>query len=129
LKKLRLKIQKNSENSHQSEWDNPSISARGNSSIHGMERRRRKAGNEALSKLARAFVETDASLLEINPLVLTKDNTLLAVDAKLSIDDNALFRQKEIADFYDPSQSPPMKLRPMKMDWLSSPWREKLVAW
>lgn len=57
-----------------------------------------------LQSLARVFKEIDAELLEINPLVLTREGHLSAIDAKISIDDNALFRQKEIADFYDPSQ-------------------------
>lgn len=61
-------------------------------------------GKKIFTSIAKAFVETDASLLEINPLVETLDHELLALDAKLSIDDNALFRQKEIASFYDPSQ-------------------------
>jgi succinyl-CoA synthetase beta subunit len=47
-----------------------------------------------LEKLARLYWETDASLAEINPLATTRDGTVLAVDAKLVIDDNALFRQK-----------------------------------
>lgn len=65
-----------------------------------------KDGMRLAANLAKAFVETDASLLEINPLVLTKENTLVALDVKLSIDDNAIFRQKEIAAFYDPTQVP-----------------------
>jgi succinyl-CoA synthetase beta subunit len=54
--------------------------------------------------VAKAFIETDASLLEINPLVESTDGKLWALDAKLSIDDNALYRQPEIAGFYDPTQ-------------------------
>lgn len=54
--------------------------------------------------LCRCFIDTDASLLEINPLVQTPQNDLLALDAKLAIDDNALFRQPDIAAMYDPSQ-------------------------
>lgn len=56
------------------------------------------------TNLARAFMECDASLLEINPLVETHEGELIALDAKLSVDDNALYRQPEIASFYDPSQ-------------------------
>lgn len=56
--------------------------------------------------LAKAFVETDAALLEINPLVETVEGNLLALDAKLSLDENALYRQPEIEAFYDPSQLP-----------------------
>jgi succinyl-CoA synthetase beta subunit len=63
-----------------------------------------KQGAAIAEGLARCFIETDASLLEINPLVETKEGQLLALDAKLTIDDNALFRQQEIASFYDPTQ-------------------------
>lgn len=61
-------------------------------------------GKVILSGLAKAFVEKDASLLEINPLVETKDGHLSALDAKLSIDENALYRQPYIQGFYDPTQ-------------------------
>lgn len=52
----------------------------------------------------KAFIEKDASLLEINPLALDAHNKLWAVDAKLSVDDNALFRHKDIAAYFDPTQ-------------------------
>lgn len=61
-------------------------------------------GKKIIAALSRAFVETDASLFEINPLVETEEGHLIALDAKLSVDDNALFRQKEIASFYDKTQ-------------------------
>jgi len=51
-------------------------------------------------------LECDGDLLEINPLIKTPEGELIALDAKLSVDDNALFRQAEIAEFYDPSQVP-----------------------
>lgn len=63
-----------------------------------------KKGMRATASLAKAFIDTDASLLEINPLVETVDGEIWAIDAKLSVDDNALFRQKEISSFYDASQ-------------------------
>jgi succinyl-CoA synthetase beta subunit len=63
-----------------------------------------KTGMKIASGVARAFIECDASLLEINPLVETPDEKLWAIDAKLSVDDNAIFRQPEIAAFYDPTQ-------------------------
>lgn len=61
-------------------------------------------GRKIAQGLAKAFIETDASLLEINPLIKTPSGELFALDAKLSVDDNALFRQQEIASFYDPTQ-------------------------
>ena len=55
----------------------------------------------------RAFRDNDATMLEINPLVVTKDDKVLALDAKMSFDDNALFRRHNIVDMNDPSQSDP----------------------
>jgi malate-CoA ligase subunit beta len=55
----------------------------------------------------RAFRDCDATMLEINPLVVTKDDKVLALDAKMSFDDNALFRRRNIVDMNDPSQSDP----------------------
>jgi succinyl-CoA synthetase beta subunit len=67
-----------------------------------------------IANLAKAFIKTDASLAEINPLVVTKDGTLLAIDAKFNFDDNALFRQKEIAAMEDESQEQPLDVRAKK---------------
>ncbi|ABI60950.1 malate--CoA ligase subunit beta [Granulibacter bethesdensis] len=55
----------------------------------------------------RAFRDHDATMLEINPLVLTKDDRILALDAKMSFDDNALFRRNNVANMHDPSQDDP----------------------
>ncbi len=65
-----------------------------------------KQGMSLAKGLAKAFMESDASLLEINPLVETESGDLLALDAKLSVDENALYRQKEIDSFYDATQIP-----------------------
>jgi succinyl-CoA synthetase beta subunit len=70
----------------------------------GWKKEQAKLGRKLAAGLAKAFIETDASLLEINPLISTPTGEILALDAKLSIDDNALFRQQEIATFYDPTQ-------------------------
>ncbi len=61
-------------------------------------------GRNVAKALAKVFVESDASMIEINPLVETKQGELIALDAKCSIDDNALFRQPIIAGLYDPTQ-------------------------
>jgi succinyl-CoA synthetase beta subunit len=63
-----------------------------------------KMGAHIAKGVAKAFIDTDASLLEINPLIESKEGKLWALDAKLSIDDNALFRQPEITSFYDHTQ-------------------------
>jgi succinyl-CoA synthetase beta subunit len=70
----------------------------------GWKKETAKQGIEVGKALAKAFIETDADLLEINPLVETAEGSIWAVDAKLSIDDNALYRQKEIARFFDSTQ-------------------------
>jgi succinyl-CoA synthetase beta subunit len=63
-----------------------------------------KIGAQIAKGVAKAFIDTDASLLEINPLIESPDGKLWALDAKLSVDDSALFRQSEIAAFYDHTQ-------------------------
>jgi succinyl-CoA synthetase beta subunit len=70
----------------------------------GWEGKARKQGMQVAAAVAKAFMDLDGSLLEINPLVLSKEGDIWALDAKLSIDDNALFRHPEIASYYDPSQ-------------------------
>ena len=67
-----------------------------------------------LQKLARCFLDTDASLAEINPLVRTTDDSLLALDAKFSFDDNALFRHPELVEYRDPAEADPLETRAAK---------------
>jgi len=67
-----------------------------------------------MSNLARAFLKYDASLAEINPLVVTRDGKLLAIDAKFNFDDNALFRHKDIEAMADESQERPLDVRAHK---------------
>ncbi len=59
---------------------------------------------DLFTKLYKVFIETDASLVEINPLVITSDGKLLALDGKMTFDDNALFRQPEILALNEPSE-------------------------
>lgn len=54
--------------------------------------------------IAKMFVEKDLSLIEINPLVITQEGNLLCLDAKINVDDNALFRQAELNELRDPTQ-------------------------
>lgn len=70
-----------------------------------------KQGMQMIKHLVKAFAETDASLLEINPLIETKNGELLALDAKLVVDENALFRQPELKAFFDPTQVSPLEAR------------------
>ncbi len=64
--------------------------------------------------LAKAFIKYDASLAEINPLVVTKDGKLIAIDAKFNFDDNALFRHNDIVAMEDESQEKPLDVRAKK---------------
>ena len=65
---------------------------------------------QLMTGLYRAFTAKDASLAEINPLVVTADNRLLALDAKMNFDDNALFRRKEVAALRDKDEEDPLEV-------------------
>jgi succinyl-CoA synthetase beta subunit len=69
-----------------------------------------------LTALYRAFIETDASLIEINPLVVTKDNRVICLDAKMSFDDNALLRHPDIRELRDPNEEDPAETEAAKFD-------------
>jgi succinyl-CoA synthetase beta subunit len=69
-----------------------------------------------LNSLYRAFVETDASLIEINPLVITRDGSVVCLDAKISFDDNGLFRHPEIRELRDPNEEDPAETEASKFD-------------
>jgi len=73
----------------------------------------RPAG-DLVSRLYRLFVEKDCSLAEINPLAITGDGRVLAVDAKLAFEDDALFRHPELRDLDDPTQEDEFELRARK---------------
>jgi succinyl-CoA synthetase beta subunit len=67
-----------------------------------------------LQALYRAFLDTDASLLEINPCVLTGDGRLVALDAKMTFDDNGLFRHKELRELRDLDEEDPLEVEASK---------------
>jgi succinyl-CoA synthetase beta subunit len=68
------------------------------------------------SALARCFVEADCSLAEINPLVVLQSGKLLALDAKIGFDDNALFRHPDLRELRDPSEEDPREIEAAKYD-------------
>jgi succinyl-CoA synthetase beta subunit len=70
-----------------------------------------RSADKFMRALGRLFVDLDSSLLEINPLVVTKAGDLLALDAKISFDDNALFRHPQLAELRDVSEEDPNELR------------------
>jgi len=67
-----------------------------------------------LDSVYRAFIETDASMIEINPLILTKGGDLLALDAKVSFDDNALYRHQDLRDLRDLTEEDPLEVEASK---------------
>ena len=82
----------------------------------GLEGESRKKGQQFLAALCRAYLATDASLAEINPLVVTGAGEVIALDAKINFDDNALFRHPEIAALRDPDEENPAETRAAKSD-------------
>lgn len=69
-----------------------------------------------LGALYRAFTETDAALIEINPLVVTADGRVICLDAKISFDDNGLFRHPDIRELRDPNEEDPAETEASKYD-------------
>jgi len=64
----------------------------------------------AMTALARAYVAMDASLAEINPFILTKDGKVYALDAKINLDDNALYRHKDLLELRDLNEEDPLEV-------------------
>ncbi len=70
-----------------------------------------KSADKFLKSLAKLFVKLDCSMIEINPLVVTKAGDLVALDGKVTFDDNAMFRHPELAELRDKSEEDPNELR------------------
>jgi succinyl-CoA synthetase beta subunit len=77
----------------------------------GLGRELSRPGSLVIAALSRLFTEYDCSLVEINPLVVTQEGGLLALDAKISVDDDALFRHPELQDLRDPEQEDPYETK------------------
>jgi succinyl-CoA synthetase beta subunit len=75
-----------------------------------------KQCNKMMGQLYKAFTDKDMSLLEINPLVVTKDNMLVALDAKINFDSNALYRHPDIVELRDLSEEDPKEIEASKYD-------------
>jgi len=78
-------------------------------------RLKNKAFN-VIKSIYKVLVEKDASLIEINPLVLTKNEDLICLDAKINFDDNALYRHEDILSLKDPKEIDPIELKASKYD-------------
>jgi len=90
--------------------------ARKISKVLGLNPDQTKQFSKMFNGLVNLFIEKDLSLLEINPLVITSGGNLHCLDAKINIDSNALYRQKEIQDMHDPSQEDPREYEASKND-------------
>ena len=75
-----------------------------------------KSASKLLSGLYTAFTELDASLIEVNPLVVTGSGDVIALDAKMNFDDNALYRQPKVLELRDEDEEDPMELEASKHD-------------
>ncbi len=75
-----------------------------------------KQAGKFFNQLYKLFTEKDASLLEINPLVLTSENSLIALDAKMSFDNNALFKHSDITSLRDETEEDPAEILASKFD-------------
>ena len=75
-----------------------------------------KKGIKFIIGIYNAFLKTDADMIEINPLILTPDQEIIALDAKVSFDGNALFRHSDISELRDESEEDPFELEAQKYD-------------
>ena len=74
------------------------------------------SGSKLIQSLYKILIEKDASLIEINPLIITKDKKLICLDAKMSFDDNATFRRPEILELRDLNEEEPAEIEASKHD-------------
>ncbi len=103
------------------EWVEPGLSLQGHQARRlvfalGLTGDSFKKAVKFIMSLYKAFEETDASIVEINPLALTGDDDVVALDAKINIDDNALFRQPEIYELRDKSEEDPLEVEAVESD-------------
>ena len=75
-----------------------------------------RATTKLIIDLYKVFIENDCSLVEVNPLVVTTDNAIVALDAKINLEDDALLRHTELANLIDPNQLDPLEQRAYKSD-------------
>jgi succinyl-CoA synthetase beta subunit len=80
----------------------------------GLEGGQISQGSRLMTAVYDAFVANDASLIEINPLIVTEDGTLLALDAKMNFDDNALYRHTDIKELRDLAEEAPLEVEASK---------------
>ena len=82
----------------------------------GLENSQIREFSSLVQNLYKAFINTDASLIEINPLVTRSDGSILAADAKIEVDDDAIFRHPEIRELEDQAQQDPLEIEAREFD-------------
>ena len=85
-------------------------------SIFNLSNEHKNIAKKLIKSLYKILVEKDASLIEINPLIITKDNQIICLDAKMSFDDNAIFRRPEILKLRDLNEEEPAEIEASKHD-------------
>ena len=85
-------------------------------SIFKLNENQTQTAKKLIKSLFKILIEKDASLIEINPLIITKDEKLLCLDAKMNFDDNAIFRRPEILKLRDLSEEDPAEIEASKYD-------------
>ena len=82
----------------------------------GLDKSQSRQFADLIGRMYRLFLECDASLVEVNPLIVTKSGDVVALDAKINIEANALFRQPRVREMRDPSQEDPTEVEAAKYD-------------
>ena len=77
----------------------------------GLDTKLARPASQIMGALYRVFVDNDCTLVEINPLALTADGRIIALDAKLELDDDSMFRHRDLTDLRDPEQEDPFEAR------------------
>ncbi|MEX2477657.1 MAG: ADP-forming succinate--CoA ligase subunit beta [Gracilimonas sp.] len=101
------------------EWVEPGMDLQPNQARRiafelGLEGEALKNGIKLIQALYKAYEETDSNMFEINPLIVTPDNKVYALDAKVTFDDNALYRHKDLAELKDEAEENPLELEAQK---------------
>ena len=84
--------------------------------IFNLKNKEKDQAKNLIKAIYKMFVSTDASMVEINPLILTEEGNIVCLDAKVNFDDNALFKHPEIADLRDLSEEDPIEIEASKHD-------------
>ena len=84
--------------------------------VFGLDENASLQGIQLIKSIYKMFISTDANLVEINPLILTQENNLLCLDAKMNFDDNAIFRHPEILELRDLNEEDPAEIEASKHD-------------